>query len=266
MKLQIRGRYNLLLRKMKTIISVLITFSILLAGCAENKVVVNKEKARALEDMGISLVRQGKLRAGLEQLLKAVKMDPENPDLHHGIALVYRDLGEYQLSLQHFKKALELKPQFSEAQNNLGTLYLLVKKWDLAIACFQNAVKDILYKTPQFAYNNMGYAYYNKGEYEKAIQYYNMALQSSPSFASCYTNLAIACEAIKRWEEAIEAYKKSIQYAPENPVPHFRLGRLYYELNRRDEAKKTLTTFLSLSPEGPEADEAKALLEKIKSK
>ena len=253
-------------RTMITIISVLIMFSILFTGCAENKVVAGKEKARAMENMGITLARQGKLRAGLEQLLKAAELDPENPDLHHGIALVYRDLGEYQLSLQHFKKALALKPQFSEAQNNLGTLYLLMRKWDLAIECFQTAVKNIIYKTPEIAYNNMGYAYYNKGEYEKAINHYNMALRSSPSYAGCHANLGLAYEAIKRWEEAIEAYRKSIRYVPENPTPHFRLGKLYYELNRRDEAKETLKQFLSLAPEGPDAKEAKELLRKIESK
>ena len=266
MKLRERARYNLLSRAMITIISILIIFSILITGCAENRVVANKEKARAMENMGITFVRQGKLRAGLEQLLKAAEMDPENPDLHHGIALVYRDLGEYQLSLQHFKKALALKPQFSEAQNNLGTLYLLMRKWDLAIGCFQNAVKDILYKTPEIAYNNMGYAYYNKGEYEKAVNHYHMALKSFPSYASCYVNLGLAYEAIKRWEEAIEAYRKSIRYVPENPTPHFRLGKLYYELNQKDEAEKTLKQFLSLAPEGPNTKEAKELLRKIESK
>lgn len=266
MKLRKRMRYNLLSRTMITIISVLITLSILFAGCAENRVVAGKEKARAMEDMGITLVRQGKMRAGLEQLLKAAEMDSENPDLHHGIALVYRDLGEYQLSLQHFKKALALKPQFSVAQNNLGTLYLLMRKWDLAIGCFQKSVKDILYKTPEFAYNNMGFAYYNKGDYKEAINHYHMALKSSPSFASCYANLGLAYEAVKRWEEAIEAYRKSIRYVPENPTPHFRLGKLYYELNRKDEAEETLKQFLSLSPEGPDTKEAKELLRKIKSK
>ena len=266
MKVPYRVRYDIMSRTTAVIISILIMCSILFAGCAENRVVAQKEKARAMEDMGITFVRQGKLRSGLEQFLKAVELDPENPDIHHGIALVYRDLGEYQLSLQHFKKALFLKPQFSEAENNLGTLYLLMKKWDLAIECFQKAVKDILYKTPEFAYNNMGFAYYNKGEYKKAINYYHMALKSSPSFASCYTNLGLAYEAIKRWDEAIEAYKKSIHYMPHNPTPYFRLGKLYYELNRRDEAKETLKQFLSLSPEGPGANEAKEILGKIESK
>jgi len=260
------GVYNLLFRNKSAIILILILFSILLTGCAGNRVVARKEKARAMEEMGISLVSQGKLRAGLEQLLKAAEMEPENPDLHHGIALVYRDLGEYQLSLEHFNKALALRPRFSEAQNNLGTLYLLMKKWDLAIECFQKAVENILYQTPEFAYNNMGFAYYNKGEYEKAINYYHMALKSSPAYAGCHANLGLAYEAIKRWEEAIEAYSKAILFLPKNPTPHFRLGKLYYELNRRDEAEERLKQFLSLSPEGPDAKEAKELLRKIELK
>lgn len=249
-----------------SIIPIFILLSILFTCCAGNREATRKEKARAMHEMGVSLVGQGKVKAGLEKMLTAVKMDPDNPDLHHTIAILFRDLGEYQLSLKHFKRTLALKPQFSEAQNNLGTLYLLMEEWDLAIECFQKAAKDILYKTPEFAYNNMGWAYYRKGEYEKAINYYHTALKSSPAYAGCFANLGLAYEAIKKREEAIKAYRKSIRFAPKNPVPYFRLGRLYYELNRKDEAEVTLKQFLNLSPEGPNTKEAKELLGKVISK
>ena len=95
----------------------------------------------------------------LEKLLEASKLDPENANIHNELGLAYRDLREYQLSLDHFKKALALRAEFAQAQNNLGTLYLLLKKWDLAIDCFQRAVSNILYRTPHFSYNNIGFAY-----------------------------------------------------------------------------------------------------------
>ena len=120
---------------------------------------------------------QGNFREGLANLRKAVELDPKNAEIQHELALVYRNLGEYQLSLRHFKKALVLKPELSEAWNNLGTLYLLNEKWDEAIAGFQKASEDILYKTPYFAYHNIlleeGFAKVTAKTCQKLIQKIN---------------------------------------------------------------------------------------------
>lgn len=248
--------------KNKKGILVLILLSILVIGCAENRSLI-KKKSQALENLGNSLIQQGDLRGGLEKLVESSKLDPENANIHNELGLVYRDLDVYQDSLFHFKKALALRPNFSEAQNNLGTLYLLQKKWDSAIDCFQIAVSDILYRTPHFAYNNMGFAYYNKSDYQEAIKNYQKALQSFPSYSLCYENLARSYEATNSFQAAIESYNKSISYAPDYPTPHFYLARLLIKLNRNDEAAKELKLTMEIDPGGPYGNEAKRLLKGI---
>jgi tetratricopeptide (TPR) repeat protein len=246
----------------RKVILILTFLSILLTGCAENKVLV-KKKSQALEDLGNSLIRQGNLREGLEKLLEASKLDPENANIHNELGLAYRDLRAYEKSATHFKRALVLQPEFPEAQNNLGTLYLLLGEWDLAIACFQRAVSNILYRTPHFSYNNIGLAYYNKGDYQRAIENYQKALRSFPSYSLCYENLARAYEATKSFQAAIESYNKSISYGPSYPSPHFYLARLYLKLDRNDEAARELKLTMAIDPEGPYGKEAKRLLEDI---
>jgi type IV pilus assembly protein PilF len=236
-------------------------------GCAGTPVGTTYQdtNVRALRDMGTSLVRQGNLRAGLEYLLKAVKMDPRSPDLNHELALVYRDLKEYHISLGYFKKALNLRPDFPEAQNNLGTLYLLMEEWDEAIESFQAAIGNILYKTPEIAYNNTGLAYYHKGDYEKAIESYQMALAAFPGYSACYLNLGLVYEKVNRYEEAIQSYQRAARYGPEYAAPYLHLGRLYHRLGRTSDAVEILKKFLSIVKEGPEAEEAQDLLEKIEN-
>ncbi|MEE8300475.1 MAG: tetratricopeptide repeat protein [Desulfatiglandales bacterium] len=246
--------------KNKKGILVLILLSSLVTGCAENKALV-KRKSQALENLGNSLMQQGNLREGLEKLLEASRLAPENANIHNGLGLVYRDLGVCEKSIAHFKRALALQAEFPEAQNNLGTVYLLLREWDLAIDRFQMAVSDILYKTPHFAYNNMGLAYYNKGDYQKAIENYQKALRSFPSYSLCYENLARAYEAINSFQVAIESYNKSITYAPNYPTPHFSLARLYIKLNRNDDAAQELRLTMEIDPDGPYGNEAKRLLE-----
>ena len=231
-------------------------------GCAGNRELI-KKKAWARESLGLSYIREGNLRAGVEHLREAARLDPENADIHNKLALTYRVLGLYEEALVHFKKALTLKPEFSEAYDNLGALYLLLEKWDLAIGCFENAVSSITYKTPHVSYMNLGLAYHNKGEYRKAIESYRRALKLSPSFAICYTNLGRTYEAINSFQVAIEAHKKAIYHAPDYPDPHFNLARLYLRLNQNDEATEELKRTMEIDPDGNYGNEAKRLLQEI---
>jgi len=250
------------LSKRTIAIPTIILFCLVCTGCAANKVATRK-RVQALEDLGNSLMQQGNLREGLEKLLEASRLDPENANIHNGLGLAYRDLGVYEKSIVHFKRALALRPEFPEAQNNLGTLYLLLREWDLALDCFQRAVSDILYRTPHFSYNNIGLAYYNKGDYQKAIENYQKALRSFPAYSLCYENLARAYEAINSFQAAIESYDKSITYAPNYPTPHLYLARLFLRLDRNEEAARELKLTMEIDPEGPYGNEAKRLLKDI---
>lgn len=243
------------------LISVLISLSFV--GCAEKRISI-KERAQALEDLGISYVGQGNLREGLAKLLEAEKLDPENPHIQHELGLVYMDLEEYPLARQHFERALSLKPRFPEAQNNLGTLYLRMGEWDLAIGVLKKATSDILYKTPHYAYRNLGLAYFGKGDYEKAIESYKASIKLEPTYAPSHFNLANTYEATQRWDEAVEAYKRAIRYDPNSPGHYYRLGKLYLRLNRREEAAQVLGQFLDTGYKGPEEKEVRELLEATK--
>ena len=229
------------------------------AGCAGNKDIL-KKKARARADLGLVYIRNDNIKAGVRELIEAEKIDPENANIQHELAQAYKDLGVYGKSLVHFKKALMLRPEFPDAQNNMGTLYLLIGKWDLAIGCFNKAISNITYSTPHFARNNLGLAYYNKGEYQKAIDSYLKALKISPSYSICYCNLGLVYETIKRWEAAIDAYKKAISYYPGYAAAHLSLGKCYLRLGQNSEAAKELKRTIEVDPGGPFGNEAKGLL------
>ncbi|MBC8458346.1 MAG: tetratricopeptide repeat protein [Deltaproteobacteria bacterium] len=74
-------------------------------------------------------------------------------------ALSYSEFEEYGLSIDHFKRALALGPKSPKAWNNIVKVCLQLCQWDQAIVCFQKAAKDIQYRTPHFAYNNLGLVY-----------------------------------------------------------------------------------------------------------
>ena len=213
--------------------------------------------------MGAAAMQKGKLPIAVKNLEEAAKLDPENARIQQELAMAYRDVGEYGKAEQHFQRALTLKPDFPAAWNNLATLYLLTKQWDKAISCTQKALSSVTYSTPQYAYNNQGLAYYNKGEYQKAVDSFLDALKIFPSYTVCLTNLGLAYEALKNYKKAIECYNMAIQFDPRDPNPHFNLGRLYYRLKSPEKAKQSLERALELDPKGPFADGARVILRHI---
>ena len=150
-----------------------------ISGCATQTVNM-REKARAQEQLGNSLVREGKLQSGLKELLKAEELDPESPSIQNALGYAYQRLREFNEALVHYKKALRLKEDFPEVENNLGTVYASLGKWDKAITYFQKAARNPTYRTRHFAYENLGSAYHHRGEYEKAIESYKKALRADP--------------------------------------------------------------------------------------
>jgi len=222
----------------------------------------SKKRAKALQDMGAAMAMKGDARGGLGKLLEAVKLDPDNVELNHQIALVLRNLDQYDLSLKYFQRTLALDPKFSEARNNLGTLYLLMQKWDAAIACFKEAISDILYKTPQYAYNNMGYAYYKKGDYDRAIECYKQALSSSRSYTLAHVNLARAYEAKNNLDQAVASYKEAVLITPKDAVTHLELAKVLLKQGKKEEAKEELDLTVWADPASPQANEARELLKK----
>jgi len=217
-------------------------------------------RTKALQDMGNAMVLQGDLRGGLGKLLEAHKLEPDNVSLNHQIALVLRDLGQYELSLQYFQRTLTLDPKLSEARNNMGTVYLLMEKWDAAIVCFQETLKDILYKTPQYAYNNMGYAYYRKGDYDRAIENYQQALKMSRTYAVAHANLARAYEAKGELDKAVAAYRDAISYSPKDAASHLGMAKVLLKQGKYEDAKEQLNLTVWADPMSREANEARSLL------
>ena len=93
--------------------SFLIPFLLLLiiAACAGDQAAIKKQKrVEALQQLGMAHAADGNLRKGLAKLLEAAKLDPDNAELNHQLAVVLRNLGEYQTSLKYFQRTLTSTP------------------------------------------------------------------------------------------------------------------------------------------------------------
>lgn len=245
-----------------TLLSVLV----LISACAVTDPELGRKRARALENMGLSYLREGNPNLAVKHLMEASEADPGNPHIANSLALVYRELGLFDRSISEFQRALALRPDFPQAWNNMGGTYLLMRRWDDAISCFEKAAGDISYATPHYAYLNLGFAYYQKKDYNRAVSYYREALRVDPSFAMAFENLGLAHEALGEWDDAHAAYESAISHEPDSPNAYLLLGKLHRRLGRRAAAVEALQNAIVLDPEGPVGNQARGILRETGAK
>ncbi|CAC9489915.1 TPR domain protein, putative component of TonB system [uncultured Gammaproteobacteria bacterium] len=64
-------------------------------------------------------------------------------------------------------------------------------------------------------YDNMGYAYGELKEYQKAIGAYKAAIKIKPNKHETYYNMGNAYRKLKEYQKAIDAYKAAIKIKPD---------------------------------------------------
>ena len=147
--------------------------------------------------MGLNYLNEGKTPQALQELLTAQKLSPVNADVEHALGLAYQQKGLYEKAVEQYQKAMKLQPKLTEARNNLGTAYLALSKYDAAIVEFEQCLKDPTYTTPEKAAYNLGVAYFQKQDLDKAIEYYDKAVLLNPENPQTLYNLAFCHESKK---------------------------------------------------------------------
>lgn len=84
----------------------------------QNALSINPNHSEALSEYGWHLLRLGEISQGLQQMEKAVKIDPLSWSVHHGLGYAYYCDREYEKAIQQLETAI-----------NLGSLYPNTKKY-----------------------------------------------------------------------------------------------------------------------------------------
>ena len=236
-------------------------------ACAQNttsqKMPSPKERAKAKETVGVSMIQEGNLQGGLRELIQAGELDPSDASIQNSIGVAYRNAREYDKSVIHFQRALALKPDYPDARNNLGAVYASLGRWEQAVPLFEQAADNFKYKNRHAAHENLGTVYYYQGKYDLAIRHYNKALGLEPRYSPAYEKMGLAYERLKQWEKATAAYTRATRLNPKNPTPFLYLGRLYMNMKCYDKAENALKQAAEKDYTGAIAEESRRLLNEL---
>jgi len=135
-----------------------------------------------------------------------------------------------------------------------GSTYLENKSIDRAIEEFNRAIAS----DPTFALaqHDLGLAYLRKENYEQAINAFKKCLELNPEESVrevAYYNLGLAYFDLSRNEEAISAFNQSLRLNSERPKTYLYLGMAYRRKERYEEAIAAFKHSLKLKPDLVEA-------------
>src|ERR1035437_2144862 len=221
---------------------------------------LNPDDARANNNLGFALARQGRLAESIVCWERAWKANDEIPEVRENLVRALENLGVALLrkgsldeAMPHLRRAAELDPQDAASQYNLGLALLRKSSFDEAIPRFQRALA--LDPRDAQTHNDLAVALAQKRRFEEAVAHFREAIGIDPQFAQAQSNLAWLLATspettVRNGAEALKLAAKAVDLSHgTDPSMLDALAAAYAETGRFREAVETARRALELTPQ-----------------
>ncbi|HKS77002.1 MAG TPA: tetratricopeptide repeat protein [Terriglobales bacterium] len=154
----------------------------------------------------------------------------------------------------HFAAAAEINPRDPMSRLNLGAYAQEHQQLREAVSQYETAIR--LTSDPALlasVYANLGGAYRDLGEDEKAQQSYDEAIKRNPNQFNAYLGLGRLLEKEGKLDAAVANYSRSIEIHP-SEQGYLRLGYALERAGRTEEALGAYQEALKIAPDSAEAN------------
>jgi tetratricopeptide (TPR) repeat protein len=177
-------------------------------------------------------VQAGETRDSIRELKGIMMKQGGSVDTHFLLAECYRREGNSQMAVVEYRYCLNTKKKLTFApvstiRNGLVECYLKLDKEDDALVELLELLKDdpnnadYLLKTAKL--------FYNRGNLEQAVTYFDRTLQKDPSSAESLSYLGMIMFQAHQYKEALVYLNRVLKFEPNDSRTHYFLGRLYRE-------------------------------------
>ncbi len=98
------------------------------------------------------------------------------------------------------------------------------------------------------AWYELGAVEREEGNFLKAVEYFEKAVELDGKFVEAYQGLGSCCSKLGDLDRAIAAFKKAIELNESYPTPYFSLGVVYSRLGRLNDARDAIEEGLKRNP------------------
>ncbi|MDH3885822.1 MAG: tetratricopeptide repeat protein [Desulfobacterales bacterium] len=205
----------------KSFILFMAAIVLLFLACANS----NKKYADEYYAQGLVFYKSMEYDRSIDDFTKALEINPkdeENHKVYYMRGRSYLENRQYDQAINDFTKALEICPETDKAtrfsiMESRGNSYHALNKNDAAIKDFSDAIAlNLEHKNMKYVYNNRGWVWQNKEDYQKALKDYYAALAIDPAFAPAYFGRASSWYKLGNLPRALEDAKEALRLEPES--------------------------------------------------
>jgi protein O-GlcNAc transferase len=198
----------------------------------------------------IDMAGNGPPPVGLVWMLREYHHQMSNKDniraaLEAGLR--HHQAGQLAEAKRFYGQALEADARQADALHLLGVIALQTGDNHTAVKLIEAAIEI----SPLFAtyYSNLGNALQALGQFEACASAYEAAIRLRPDYAEAHYNLGIALMDLSRFDAALAAYDTAIGLKPDYADAFSNRGKALLSLGRADDAIASFETAIRLRPD-----------------
>ena len=195
---------------------------------------------------GAGLLQKNQYADAEVEYRAAVRLDPENADLHHNLGVALEREHDLDGAIAEYREAVRLNPNYELPHLGLGNSLLGKGDPDGAITEYREAVR--LNPNLADAHHSLGAGLERKGDMDGAIAEYREALRLNPNFADAHHSLGATLERKGDMDGAIAEYRETLRLNPNYDLPHLGLGNALLSKGDLDGAIAQYREALRLNP------------------
>ncbi len=144
-----------------------------------------------------------------------IRSEPDVPELHDDVALIYLELGQIAKGVEHFQASATMRPDSAQVHFNLGTALTMAGRLDESIVEYRRAIA--LQADYGSAHNNLGNVLFSLGRRDEAIREFGEAVRLDPGNAQAHFSMGLALRSGGDIQGAIGHYRQALALKPDWP-------------------------------------------------
>jgi Flp pilus assembly protein TadD len=196
--------------------------------------------------LGEALLRLGRAREALPQLLEAVRLQPHDAAYLDALGCALWRHGRLDEAATAFQEAVRLAPEHVAARGGLAGVLVEMDRPQQAVTILQSAIE--LDGRDGRLYTNLAIAHWRLGEEEEARAAFRKAAQLRPGSAAVQRNLAYAMSAAGDVAAALAAFRQAVSLRPDDAQAQADLADALFAAGRIREAEAAFAEAVRLDP------------------
>lgn len=188
--------------------------------------------------------KEGGIRKSIDEYVKVVDLDQNAYDSYYKIAMLLRELGNNQDSLEMLTKLVNKKPDYLEASIALSEMLCMNERYKEAISVMNEVSK--YHPNNYDVYYSMGMIYTMLNDFSTAKSCYEKAAIINTLEHNSDYNIAMIELILGELEESEKYFTRCIDDEKLSPLAYYQLAKIYMIRGDKDTAVQALNIAIEL--------------------